>query len=228
MRSKRYDIEFLICLLSILVLLFLVVFSLRARILYKTYTYENNKYAYVYEAVGNSKTYDIKEKYQGLQVNRIGKRAFLERKNLRSINLPKSIKYIEKLAFSECVKLDTINLCDVEYIECNAFSYCTNLNNIELNLKNINASLFYKCESLDTITLKNTEFIYSYAFAYTKIEELDLPETLNSLIGIADYAFYYMDSLKSVKVHNDFLYDTIINNYQKYFNKDGIDIILEV
>ncbi len=224
MRAKRHDIEFLICLIVMLALIFLTVFSLRARILYRTYNDNGETKALVYDVTGNLGSYDIKTEYKNYEVNMIGERAFLSKSHLRNVSLPETIEKIGKLAFSECSRLEVINLENVLEIETHAFSYCSSLDNIILNVEEINSSTFFKATSLKNISLNNTKRIYSFAFAYTSIEELVLPSTVNIATGLADGSFYYMESLTKISVYSTTLKTLIENNYSKYLNKDGVEI----
>ena len=222
MKTKRLDLEFGIFTLLLLVIMMLCVFNLRSRVIYKVYSSNNKTNAQIEYVIGNSASYEIKSEYNGYEVNKVATRAFYDKPYLKEVVLPDSIKTIERLSFSKCDRLETINLDNVSNIYRNAFSYCKKLDNIKLSTIVLNSSVFYKCESLKTIDLSSVISIYSLSLAYTKIEILDL----SSLAYAAPEAFYYMDSLLTVNVYNTTIYNDLTNKYDTFFNKSGVNINL--
>ena len=177
-----------------------------------TYKYNDEIKGYeVYRVFGNSKTYEIKDKYKNIDVLQIGSRAFYNHSRLERVILPDTIKKIERLAFSECANLKEINLENIDYIERNAFSYCKSLASIEIYASYIGASTFYGCEGLEEVILHNTISIGSMAFSKTNIKTIDLPITV---VDIGINAFYGI-KLEKIIIHNDFLLN---NEYLKTFS----------
>ncbi len=200
----RHIIPFFIMILSIVI----SVFSLynNPSIIYE---YDNDYNGlYVKEVRGNLKSYTIPDTVSNIPVIGIGVRAFFGHSDLEEVKFEKieNIIYIERLAFSECEKLKTIDLRYVKEIGRNAFSYDTSLDNIELGTKYILGSTFYKCNSLKNLKLnEGVEAIGTYAFAYTKIEELRLPLSITT---IYDDGLKYMN-LNKLYVPNGFMSNNI-------------------
>ena len=150
----------------------------------------------VSDARGNIKEYTIPGNIDEIPVVGIGVRAFFQHSDLEEVKFenPENIKLIDRLAFSECPKLKTIDLRYVEEIGKNAFAYDTSLDNLEIGANHILGSAFFKCESLSNITLNEGLLsIGTYAFSHTKIEELKIPYSIKT---IYNDAFKYMNLSK--------------------------------
>ena len=145
----------------------------------------------VSDARGNISEYTIPDNITEIPVVGIGVRAFFQHSDLEEIKFenPGNIKLIDRLAFSECPKLKTIDLRYVEEIGRNAFAYDKSLNNIEINTRYLLSSTFFKCESLTNITLgEGVQSIGTYAFAHTAINELRLPRSIKNIyVDALDY-----------------------------------------
>ncbi len=196
---KKYWKMFLPIILLLIVFLFFVLFFSIPRIEYK---YDANQELYrVTKVYGDSATYKIKDSGKKGEVGIIGPRAFYK-KNLKKIIFKNSenIDTIERLAFSECRSLENIDISHVKYFERNCFSYCKKLKVEELNAIAIGASAFYGCESIENIIF-NTGLVSigSYAFSKTKIEVIELPNTVKD---IYNDAFSDMGNLKEIKVYS--------------------------
>lgn len=192
-------------------IIFLILFFNIPRLSYK-YNSEYDAY-FVSEAYGNAKTYEIKSTYKGKEVIGIDQRAFYQHDKLEEIHLPDSISIIQRLAFSECSNLKSINLDKVDTIYRNAFSYCYKLNNITIGAQLIGASAFYKCESLKIVKLNGGILtIGSMAFAETKIETISIPRSVKA---VEVDCFYNCLLLKNISVYGDNLKD---NKYLSELN----------
>lgn len=182
--------------------LFLVLFFSIPRLDYK---YDSDYELYrVTKCYGDAATYKIKDSGKKGEVGIIGVRAFY-RKDIKKIvfDNPENIDTIERLAFSECKKLESIDISNVKYFERNSFSYCKKLKVEELNAIAIGASTFYGCESIDDIKLNvGLKSIGSYAFSKTNIEILNLPSTV---VDIYNDAFSDMANLKEINVYSSSL-----------------------
>lgn len=196
-------------------IIFLICFYNIPRLSYR-YMKEADVY-YVEKAYGNAKTYHIPDTYKEKNVVGIDTRAFYQHSNLRTIQLPESIKVIGRLSFSECKKLESINLENVETIYRNAFSYCSSLQSIEIGATDIGASAFFKCESLETVSLlEGMKSIGSMAFSSTKIQSISLPRSVESL---GNDCFSSCFALKNINVYgknlekNSYLRSLNIVNY---------------
>ncbi|WP_303789902.1 leucine-rich repeat protein [Ruminococcus flavefaciens] len=143
---------------------------------------ENGVIYYVYDEyaeVGRQKADEIKgnivisEKVGGMPVTAIGLGAFANCANLRSINIPDSVKNIKSASFAKCINLNTITIPDsVISIEQSAFWMCDKLNSITILNKECeiwdDASTISNCPShvgdWDTGTINDnfTGTIYGY------------------------------------------------------------------
>ena len=72
-----------------------------------------------------------------------------------SIDLPNSVKIIEKYAFKECKLLTSIRMEGIEIIEYGAFAGCKNLRSIGTfkNLKYLNYNSFAKCGNIEKVVI---------------------------------------------------------------------------
>lgn len=207
---KKY-LKIIIPIISFLIILSLILFFNIPRVSYKL-DKENDTY-YISKVYGNSKSYEIKSEYKDKPVTAIGERAFFKQSNLRSIELPDSIKKISRLAFSECEKLESINLENVLEIERNAFSYCVSLKELVIGAEYIGASAFYKCESLDNVKLLDGLLdIGSMAFSTTAIKKISIPR---SCLYVRSDCFYDCFKLENINVYG---YNLRYSEYLKTLN----------
>ena len=124
----------------------------------------------------------IPDYFNGVKITAIGKEAFANCMNLKSITISDSVeiigesafelchsldtitigngvKEIGKRAFKECKRLDSVTLPDsVKTIAGNAFSYCTGLDSIKLGdgIETTGARAFYLCIALEEITIPDS------------------------------------------------------------------------
>ncbi len=93
-------------------------------------------------------------------------------KNLKTVNLPKSITAISDYCFKDCEILETIDLSHVKYIGRGAFEGCKNLKSVTLSDEcvAIEDYAFYGCESLEVIEgLNDTVNVGNNAFENTAL-----------------------------------------------------------
>ena len=154
---------------------------------------------YVDKVYGNARHYEILDEIDGKKVAYIDEKAFMDKTNLKTVKMGKNITKIERLAFSNCENLLSIDLTNVITIERNAFMDCKSLESVDLYVVDLLGGAFYDCLALKEVTLHNTVTIGSYAFAGTQISEIILPETL-SMIG--EDAFYNCQYLKKVECYS--------------------------
>lgn len=200
-----------------------VILGITALILYLniprlTYRYvkEDDAY-YVSKAYGNAKKYVIPSEYKDKPVVGIGERAFYRHSRLEEVVLPESVKLVERLAFSECIRLRSISLDEVDTIVRNAFSYCESLDGLIVSAKNIGASAFFKCSSLSDITLvEGIETIGSMAFYGTGLLQISIPRSVTVL---GNDCFTACFALRDINVYgtnlknNEYLKTLSIVNY---------------
>lgn len=186
-------------------ILIIMIIILVTNIPHLEYKYDEIEQGYfITNAVGNAEYYNISDTYKGKPVLGIAEKAFYKHNNLKEINLPSSIKYIDRMAFSECENLSKINLENIEEIERNAFSYCKKLTTVNLNATDIGASAFYKCINLKDINLNNTNTIGTLCFSNTKIETISIPKTCDLFGGDV---FFECEKLKTINVYGNKLKD---------------------
>lgn len=145
-----------------------------------------------FELTGDKKGYDIvgykggsvskltiPDKYAGLPVVGIAGSVFTSHGELKTVEIPSTVKRIGDNAFNGCRGLESIVIPDsVETIGSGAFSNCTKLKSITLplGLEKLSSKLFSGCALLESIEIP---------FTVTKIESL---------------AFENCESLTSVKI----------------------------
>jgi len=196
--TKKY-LKYIIPIASIVVILIIsiILFFSIPRL---SYTYSDEYEGYlVKHAYANAKEYTIKEEHKGLPVVGIDERAFFGHSRLKEISLPSTIRIINRLAFSECDKLESINLENVDVIYRNAFAYCTSLNNLTIGAKSIGASAFYKCEALNDLELLDGAYeLGSMAFSHTAIKDISIPR---SMMYVESDCFYGCEKLTNINVY---------------------------
>lgn len=113
--------------------------------------------------------------------------AFAGAKNLLSIQLPKNLTKISRLAFSGCVNLKSIVIpSEVSVIEEYAFSRCSSLEEVAFEgekLTLIGVNSFDYCTSLKSIVLpEGVTSIEEYAFfECSSLENVRFPSTVSSI-----------------------------------------------
>lgn len=109
------------------------------------YRIENEKAEFV-KYIGTKEEYEVPEFFDGYEVEKIGKYAFAEHRNLTYVKLPVGIRKIEAHCFYNCRSLAHLEVGDqIEEIEDGAFKNCEQLQHMilrtkpgrRLNIKNI-------------------------------------------------------------------------------------------
>lgn len=157
-------------------------------------------------------------------VDKIGQRAFMGIKQLKSVSIPNSVSAISWYAFSGCVSLTSITIPDtVKKIGKRCFECCDALTEVVLpdGIKEIGDETFFRCSSLqevvipDTVTSigkgafsqcsslrkivlpKNLKTIGEDAFHGCPLQEVSLPEGLER---IGAHSFRYCSSLEALTI----------------------------
>lgn len=140
----------------------------------------------------------------------LGAHSFADLDKLKTIKLPKSVKYIEQ-AFNNCSQLRSVEMpenlicvgdsADLIYWEdySGAFRNCCNLEEIIFhNCERIGRWAFYHCTSLQEITLpKNLKHVGSYAFCdCSQLKDIILPSEVET---ISYHAFNNCGNLESIQ-----------------------------
>lgn len=155
----------------------------------------------------------IQSLYCGSRVTKIGDRAFLNCKNLKTIIIPDNVLSIGKEAFESCGVTDLVLGDRIKEIGRDAFMFCAHLKSIKLpnDLTAISDNCFCACTSLFDVELSpNIISIGDQAFSSTRITSIYIPASVSS---ISPYAF---DSTSLVNFE--------VDNYNPYFS--GIDGVL--
>lgn len=210
-KVKRISLFSLLMLLFISISLILAscAFKDQDRIKYKKVEggYEINKFT------GSSitKKYKIEEAYKGEKIIGISDFCFSNNEYLESIEIPKSIKKIGTWAFSNCIKLKSIDV-DVEnknFLSSDGVLFSkdktvllafpnnshgaefdsqnkllkTSTYQIPSTVKIVGEKAFYRCEALKSIIIpEGVVEIRERAFTNcTRLEEIKLPSTLTTL-----------------------------------------------
>lgn len=101
----------------------------------------------------------IPAKYEKYTITRIAPRAFTRSYQLESIEFPDTVQVIGREAFYVCPKLKTLKLPKrLKYIGDNAFNYCKGLENVEIPYGTIHMGrrAFYDCMALKSISIPET------------------------------------------------------------------------
>ncbi len=144
----------------------------------------------------------IPSKHEGESVIGIGEKAFFNKQEIKKIELPSTITYIEAEAFYNCYDLENINLPkSLERIEAKAFDGCSFiLFDKEGGCNYLDNWLFSVYdENQTTIDVRSgTVGIYGYAFFENKkIKEIKLPDTIEY---IGEKAFKNCSSLEKINL----------------------------
>lgn len=129
---------------------------------------------------------------------------FFDMKNIVSITLPDSIKWMSRGAFYGCTSLETVNFPkSCTYIEYELFKNCSSLKTIDLpdipGGVNIYDEAFSGCSSLDSINIpEGTTYIGTEAFkGCSSLESIKIPESVTS---IRKETFSGCSSVKSINI----------------------------
>lgn len=125
-------------------------------------------------------------------ITMIGARTFEGFTNLRRVDLPRSLRLIDELAFADCFALFEIKLNEgLEEIGACALSQ-SGLDKIRIprTVKRIGYSAFEECHELSEVTLsKGLEELGANAFlACTSLRQIKLPDTLCVMYGYDEFS----------------------------------------
>ncbi len=182
------------------VLIFLICFENIPRI---TYQYDDKTDSYmVHRVYGNAKSYTILDTYKDKKVTKIGAKAFMNQTKLETVTLGCNIQEIERLSFSGCNRLKSIDLTNITIIGRNAFADCESLTSVTIYGADVYGGAFYGCKALEHVQLKDTKTIGSYAFAETIVQSITIPA---SCMELGTDAFYECQALKEIIVYSSYL-----------------------
>lgn len=146
----------------------------------------------------NGKVYNVTE---------IGKSAFSDCAELKSVEIPSSVTTIGQEAFSLCSKLVYINIpASVTEIGGRAFSHCESLRSITLpqGLQTIHDALFSCCKELTSIEIPSsvTE-IEGSPFSGSGITTLNIPASVTKMCTEGHEVMFFGVNLATINVDKD-------------------------
>lgn len=167
------------------------------------YSFDEEKQAYILTGIGSCADIHlvVPEAYDGYPIYKIGKSAFNDNLNLKSVKFAENskVEIIDEQAFMNCLNIEEIYLPNsLIEIGKSAFNKCASLKSIEIpeNVKELPVGAFYVCIKLESVTLpKNLEKIGASAFEQcVELREITIPNT----VTIIDYKAFR--STKVLKV----------------------------
>ena len=149
---------------------------------------------------GNDSVVTIPEKVGDVTVKNIGKNAFRENANLTNVVFPSTLESID--GFYKCTNLKSVDIPgSVKVIAGGTFSECTSLTTVTIadGITAIEASTFWGCQSLTSITIPGTvTTIQSWAFKdCTGLTDIVLPK---GVLAIFKEAFEGCSNLSNVTI----------------------------
>ncbi len=136
---------------------------------------------------------------ENYQVNSIGVEAFLDCKDLKSVNLPNTIITIASSAFKGCTSLKTINIPNsVKSIDKNAFGGCNSLERVDITDLNSWCQITFP----PRYYIESNPLFYAHHLFLNDIEITDLNIPTN-ITTIKSFAFIGCEGIKSVSFHQN-------------------------
>ncbi len=135
-------------------------------------------------------------------ITSIGSSAFYNCSNLASVTIGTGVTTVGGYAFSNCGSLTSmvIHSSDLSSWASSCFSYTSNIQHMELDMKDIPGSFYEGRQTLTELVLgEHVETIGNYAFQNTRLTSLELGASVTS---IGKSAFQGNTSLQSVKFNN--------------------------
>lgn len=161
--------------------------------------------------IGTDTIVDVPETIDGIEVNKIGKYAFSECRDLLEVNLPNSINIIGSHAFYNCRKLMTISASDGIYeMEDGAFKNCEELRNVTLYMVEGRA----KCIK-DLLAESNQEMYFT--LIYDEKQE----ESNCSKLVFPSYIHDYVEHTEA-RIINQVTYGAGVH-YRECMNNNDVD-----
>ena len=138
------------------------------------------------------------------KVTTIGRQAFRECTNLKTVSLPNSITTIENSAFYKCDNLESVDIPNsVKSIGWYAFELCSRLKTIELpnDITTIEGGCFRSCTNLETVILPSSLGKVGQALfmGCSNLHSVTIPEGVKIIEGAA---FADCPNLQSIIIPN--------------------------
>lgn len=144
----------------------------------------------------------VPEQVDGVTIQAISDVAFQERKNLKRVTLPGTLKSVGYYAFYKCTGLKEVTIGDgVPLVESNAFRGCSNLERVRLpkDITTIYQFTFDQCSSLKEVNIpENVTCIGKSTFGgCSSLKSITFPDKLET---IEPYAFSDCTSLQAIEI----------------------------
>ena len=143
--------------------------------------------------------------------------AFVDRQDLTSIKLPKSVVEIGQATFYNCKELTSIIIPNsVTEIARSTFKGCQGLTSITIpnSVRKIGSRAFSNCSGFTSVDIPNsvTEIAESAFEGCTGLTSVDIP---NSVTAIGRHAFYNNNSLQKIRIPSSvsFIGEQSLSNY---------------
>lgn len=152
----------------------------------------STKTARVINFIAADTSIDVPSEYNGYTVTEIAERAFANNTNLKSVNLPDTIKKIDTSAFIGMTALTDFTIPEtVTELGESVFSSCTSLQSVTVNasVDTIPKSFFYGCTSLSEVNLNSEIVNYSTSAFYGCTSLKSFPQ-IEYAESIGEMAFY--------------------------------------
>ncbi|MDR0545620.1 MAG: leucine-rich repeat domain-containing protein [Mycoplasmataceae bacterium] len=132
--------------------------------------------------------------------------AFSDCVNLQSVHLCDSITTIDAYAFKNCNSLTSFDLNNVEQLGADTFIECSSLQSVAATkVKNVGMECFFNCSSLASVNLPVVETIGNNGFfGCSSIASITLGNTLNF---VGNNAFGNCSSISSITYTSDSAYN---------------------
>ncbi|MBR6185028.1 MAG: leucine-rich repeat domain-containing protein [Clostridia bacterium] len=148
------------------------------------YTITNNK-ATITKYIGSGGDVVIPSALHGATVTAIGKKAFYNCRNVKSVEVSDAVLTIGEAAFYNCSNMKSITFSgNVKTIAESTFWGCSSLKSIKIpsGVAIIADYAFYNCDSLATVTIpKTVREIGKYAFSNTRLSTVTIPEGVQKI-----------------------------------------------
>lgn len=155
----------------------------------------------------------IPSHYQGTPIRKIGFGAFKACPNLRVVNMPDTVKYIESAAFRGCPDLEKV-VCSktTDSIAAYAFAECPSLRSITIpsSISVLKDKAFFKCHKLVEFNIwdmNKNDGSYKY-FAVASINE-------HRRFGFMSASLIYFDNYSMVKYDEGY---AVLQEFEDLFN----------
>ena len=176
-----------------------------------TYTLDDANRATITGYSGSATALYIPGEIDGHEVVAIGRGAFKNRTDLKTVMIPDSVENIGIDTFSNCIQLENISWSkNLKKIGENAFYNCDNLQIVKIpkSLKDVYATydsidipngVFNGCSNLKTVNFEEGSTIIADALfrGCDGLEEVTIPDTITEIYG---YVFADCKNLKNINI----------------------------